>query len=53
MTAYVPGRSALSRQQAARARRYVAVYAERFGRIPREVPTTVYVEDTPDREELT
>ena len=53
MNGFVPGRSALSLEQRARARRYVAVYRERFGRDPRAVPATVYLEDAPDREALT
>lgn len=53
MTGYLPGRSVLSGQQRARAARYVAVYRERFGRVPADVPTSVYLEDAPDREELT
>lgn len=53
MTGYLPARPVLSLQQQARGRRYVALYTERFGRAPRSIPTTVYLEDVPDREELT
>jgi hypothetical protein len=50
---YLPGRPVLSLQQQARGRRYIAAYRERFGRVPNSVPTTVYLEDEPAREELT
>lgn len=53
MTAYLPGRPVLSLQQQARARRYVDLYRERFGRDPRTVPETVYLADPNDHEELT
>lgn len=53
MTGYLPGRPVLSLQQIARGRRYVAAYRERFGRAPADVPTSVYFEDVPDRDELT
>lgn len=53
MTGRPTRRSALSLAQQARGRRYIALYTERFGRAPSSVPTTVYLEDAPDREELT
>lgn len=52
MTALLPGDLSLSRQQSARAWRYVALYRERFGRVPTAVPEVV-VEDATDCEEHT
>lgn len=53
MTGPRRARPVLSLLQQARGRRYIALYTERFGRAPASVPTTVYLEDAPDREELT